>query len=46
MLSLQPGKLRERLEKAQDDLQKVTDCCEEMDGNATHEEEDDFIENL
>jgi hypothetical protein len=38
--------LRERLIKAQDDLQKVTDCCEEMDGNTSHQAEDEFIEKL
>ena len=44
MLNLQPGKLRERLTKAQDDLQKVVDCCFEMDGNTTHRAEEEFIE--
>ena len=44
MLNLQPSKLRERLTKAQDDLQKVVDCCYEMDGNTTHRAEDQFID--
>ena len=38
--------LRERLEKAQNKMEKILECGEEMDGNTSDQEEDDFIKNL
>ena len=39
-------KLRERLIAAQKGLKKISNCGEEMDGNTTHNEEDEFIDAL
>ena len=39
-------KLRERLIAAKEDLKKISDTGDEMDGNTTHNEEDEFIDAL
>lgn len=39
-------KLRERLQKANDELEKVNESGRQMDGNTTHNEEDDLIDEL
>ena len=39
-------KLRERLQKANDELEKITESGRQMDGNTTHNEEDELIEEL
>mmetsp|Transcript_21886 Transcript_21886/g.33964 ORF Transcript_21886/g.33964 Transcript_21886/m.33964 type:complete len:673 (-) Transcript_21886:559-2577(-) len=46
LLGRKAAKLRERLEKAQKDLTKIGDCGDEMEGNTTHNEEDEFIDAL
>lgn len=38
--------MRERLIAAQKGLKKISNCGEEMDGNTTHNEEDEFIDAL
>ena len=39
-------KLRQRLQEAKDDLDQIRNCGEEMDGNTTNNEEDEFIDAL
>lgn len=39
-------KLRERLQTAKDDLEKIHNCGNEMEGNTTHNEEEEFIDAL
>lgn len=46
LISKKTIKLRERLTDAQKALQKIQECGEEMDGNTTETEEDEFIETL
>jgi len=46
LLGKKAAKLRERLEQAKKDLQQIADCGDEMDGNTTHSEEDEFIDAL
>ena len=46
LLSKKVNKLRERLKAAQKVLKKITKCGEDMDGNTTHQEEDEFIDAL
>lgn len=40
------GKLRERLAETEEALKKIQKCGDEMDGNTTHNEEDEFIDAL
>ena len=40
------AKLRERLEAAQAELKKINECGEDMDGNTSHNEEEEFIDAL
>lgn len=46
LLTKKAHKLRERLTTAQAGLNKISKCGEEMDGNTTHNEEDEFIDAL
>jgi hypothetical protein len=46
LLEKKAVKLRQRLEEAQGELKKIANCGEEMDGNTTHNEEEEFIEAL
>jgi hypothetical protein len=46
LLSKKAVSLRERLLAAQESLKRVQDCGDEMDGNTTVTEEDEFIETL
>ena len=46
LLRKKAHKLRERLQAAKQDLEKITNCGEEMEGNTTHNEEDEFIDAL
>lgn len=46
LLSKKALKLRERLTAAQAGLKKIAKCGDEMDGNTTHNEEDEFIDAL
>jgi len=46
LLTKKAQKLRERLLAAQKGLKKISNCGEEMDGNTTHNEEDEFIDAL
>lgn len=46
LLTKKVNKLRERLKIAEKILKKITKCGEEMDGNTTHQEEDEFIDAL
>lgn len=46
LLTKKAQKLRERLIAAQKGLKKISNCGEEMDGNTTHNEEDEFIDAL
>jgi hypothetical protein len=39
-------KLRERLQDAKKDLTQIKNCGEDMDGNTTNNEEDEFIDAL
>jgi hypothetical protein len=39
-------RLKERLEKALKDLQKISNCGKIMDGNTSTNEEEEFIEAL
>jgi hypothetical protein len=39
-------KLRERLQAAQEMLERISECGRQMDGNTTHNEEDEFIDAL
>ena len=43
LLQNKANKLRERLKIAENELQKVTKCGQEMDGNTSNIEEEDFI---
>lgn len=40
------NKLRERLSKAKDLLNKITNAGDELDGNTSNNEEDEFIDAL
>ena len=40
------AKLRQRLQEAKEDLDQIRNCGEEMDGNTTSNEEDEFIDAL
>jgi prefoldin subunit 5 len=40
------GKLRERLTETKGELHKIQKCGDEMDGNTTVNEEDEFIDAL
>lgn len=40
------AKLRQRLQEAKEDLEQIRNCGEEMDGNTTNNEEDEFIDAL
>lgn len=46
LLTKKAQKLRERLVAAQKGLKKIHNCGNEMDGNTTHNEEDEFIDAL
>lgn len=46
LLTKKAHKLRERLIAAQKGLKKIHNCGNEMDGNTTHNEEDEFIDAL
>lgn len=46
LINKKAHKLRERLKAAQEALKKIQECGEEMDGNTTEAEEDEFIETL
>jgi uncharacterized coiled-coil DUF342 family protein len=46
LLRKKANKLRERLTSAKRDLRKISDCGGEMEGNTTHNEEDEFIDAL
>jgi hypothetical protein len=46
LLSRKMGKLRQRLQEAKEDLDQIRNCGEEMDGNTTSNEEDEFIDAL
>ena len=46
LLEKKSVKLRERLEGAQTELKKIDDCGEDMDGNTSHNEEEEFIDAL
>lgn len=46
LLTKKAQKLRERLMAAQKGLKKIHNCGNEMDGNTTHNEEDEFIDAL
>lgn len=46
LINKKANKLRERLTAAQEALKKIQECGEEMDGNTTEAEEDEFIETL
>jgi len=46
LISKKANKLRERLNHARAALMKIQHCGEEMDGNATASEEDEFIDTL
>lgn len=46
ILDKKNGKLRERLIETEEALKKIQKCGEEMDGNTTHNEEDEFIDAL
>ena len=46
LLTKKAEKLRQRLMAAQKGLKKISNCGEEMDGNTTHNEEDEFIDAL
>lgn len=46
LLTKKSQKLRERLIAAQKGLKKIANCGDEMDGNTTHNEEDEFIDAL
>lgn len=46
LLTKKATKLRERLIAAQKGLKKIHNCGNEMDGNTTHNEEDEFIDAL
>jgi hypothetical protein len=46
LLEVKNNKLRERLEAAQTDLKKIDTCGQEMDGNCSRNEEEEFIEAL
>lgn len=46
LLSKKAVSLRERLLAAQESLKRIQDCGDEMDGNTTVTEEDEFIETL
>ena len=39
-------KLRDRLEAAKNELKKINKAGEDMDGNCTHNEEEEFIDAL
>lgn len=40
------ARLRERLQKAKDSLELINKCGNDMDGNTTTEDEDEFITEL
>lgn len=46
LLTKKAQKLRERLIAAQKGLKKIHQCGDDMDGNTTHNEEDEFIDAL
>lgn len=46
LLTKKSHKLRERLIAAQKGLNKISNCGDEMEGNTTHNEEDEFIDAL
>lgn len=46
LLTKKSQKLRERLIAAQKGLKKISNCGDDMDGNTTHNEEDEFIDAL
>jgi len=46
LLRRKANKLRERLTAAKTDLRRISDCGNEMEGNTTHNEEDEFIDAL
>ena len=46
LLEKKAGKLRERLNIAQGELDKINKCGGEMDGNCSNQEEEEFIEAL
>ena len=46
LLDKKNHKLRERLTETEEALVKIQKCGEEMDGNTTHNEEDEFIDAL
>lgn len=46
LLEVKNHKLRERLEIAQKELGKINKCGDEMDGNCSRNEEEEFIEAL
>jgi len=46
LLTKKSQKLRERLIAAQKGLKKISTCGDDMDGNTTHNEEDEFIDAL
>jgi len=46
LLEQQSASLRKRLEIAQTELTKISTCGDEMDGNTSHNEEEEFIDAL
>jgi hypothetical protein len=46
LLAKKSNKLRERLTAAKDMFEKITDCGNQMDGNTSTNEEEDFVEML
>jgi hypothetical protein len=46
LLAKKSLKLRQRLQEAKEDLTQIKNCGEEMDGNTTVNEEDEFIDAL
>lgn len=46
LLEVKNKKLRERLEIAKTELSKINKCGDEMDGNCSRNEEEEFIEAL
>lgn len=46
LLDLKNKKLRERLVVAKSELQKINKCGNQMDGNTSHNEEEEFIDAL
>jgi division protein CdvB (Snf7/Vps24/ESCRT-III family) len=46
LLEKKSAKLRERLQIAQVELKKIDECGDDMDGNTSHNEEEEFIDAL